>query len=91
MTPLIQRRQWLPVMTDLVGGQIDLGTIAPGAALPLIGIGKVVPLAMTSAARSPTLPQVPTTAKLGMQGFDADSWSGFRISRTPRNVPAAAP
>ncbi|MGV3569935.1 MAG: Bug family tripartite tricarboxylate transporter substrate binding protein [Ramlibacter sp.] len=74
------------VMTDLVGGQIDLGIIAVGPALEFIRGGKVVPLAVTSARRSPALPQVPSTAELGMKGFDAGSWSGFAV---PRKTPAA--
>lgn len=77
------------VMTDLVGGQIDLGIIAVGPALEFIRSGKVVPLAVTSAGRSPVLPQVPSTAELGMTGFDAGSWSGFAVPRrTPPEVVA---
>lgn len=73
------------VMTDLAGGQIDLGIIAVGPALEFIRAGKVVPLAVTSAKRSPALPQVPSVAELGMTGFDAGSWSGFAV---PRGTPA---
>lgn len=77
------------VMTDLVGGQIDVGIIAVGPALEFIRGGKVVPLAVTSAKRSPALPQVPSTAELGMTGFDAGSWSGFSVPRkTPPEVVA---
>lgn len=77
------------VMTDLVGGQIDLGIIAVGPALEFIRGGKVMPLAVTSAQRSPALPQVPTAAELGMKGYDAGSWSGFSVPRkTPPEVVA---
>lgn len=75
------------VMTDLVGGQIDLGIIAVGPALEFIRSGKVVPLAVTSGKRSPALPQVPTAAELGMKDFDAGSWSGFAV---PRKTPGEA-
>jgi tripartite-type tricarboxylate transporter receptor subunit TctC len=75
------------VMTDLAGGQIDLGIIAVGPALEFIRTGKVVPLAVTSAGRSPALPQVPSMAELGMEGFDAGSWSGLAV---PRKTPAEA-
>ncbi|QHE83924.1 Bug family tripartite tricarboxylate transporter substrate binding protein [Hydrogenophaga sp. BPS33] len=75
------------VMTDLAGGQIELGIIAVGPALEFIRNGTVVPLAVTSAVRSPALPQVPSTAELGMKGFDAGSWSGFSVPRkTPPEI-----
>jgi len=77
------------VMTDLVGGQIDAGIIAVGPALEFIRSGKVVPLAVTSARRSPALPQVPSIDELGMKDFDAGSWSGFAVPRkTPPDVVA---
>jgi tripartite-type tricarboxylate transporter receptor subunit TctC len=75
------------VMTDLAGGQIDLGIIAVGPALEFVRSGKVVPLAVTSARRSPALPEVPSCAELGMKGFDAGSWSGVAVPRkTPPDV-----
>lgn len=77
------------VMTDLAGGQIDVGIIAVGPALEFIRNGTVVPLAVTSAVRSPALAQVPSTAELGMKGFDAGSWSGFCVPRkTPPEIVA---
>ncbi len=72
------------VMTDLVGGQVDLGIIAVGPALEFIRSGKVVPLAVTSGKRSPALPDVPTLAELGMADLDAGSWSGLAV---PKNTP----
>jgi tripartite-type tricarboxylate transporter receptor subunit TctC len=75
------------VMTDLVGGQIELGIIAVGPALEFIRTGRVVPLAVTSKARSPALPQVPTMAELGLADLDAGSWAGFAVPRdTPQPV-----
>jgi tripartite-type tricarboxylate transporter receptor subunit TctC len=75
------------VMTDLVGGQIDLGIIAVGPALEFIRNGKVVPLAVTSHKRSPALPQVPSIAELGLADLDAGSWSGLAVPRaTPQAV-----
>lgn len=74
------------VMTDLVGGQIELGIIAVGPALEFIRAGKVVPLAVTSAKRSPALPQVPAFSELGMPELDAGSWAGLAV---PKDTPAA--
>ena len=77
------------VMTDLVGGQVDLGIIAVGPALEFIRGNKVVPLAVTSAKRSPALPDVPTLAELGMKEMDAGSWSGLVAPKaTPPEIVA---
>ncbi|MDE2604560.1 MAG: tripartite tricarboxylate transporter substrate binding protein [Burkholderiales bacterium] len=72
------------VLTDLISGQIDLGIIAVGPALAFIRTRKVVPLAVTSRKRAPTLPQVPSISELGQPDFDAGSWSGLVA---PRNTP----
>ena len=79
------------VMTDLVGGQVDLGIIAVGPALEFIRGNKVVPLAVTSAKRSPALPDVPSLAELGMKDMDAGSWSGLVAPKaTPPEIVAHA-
>jgi tripartite-type tricarboxylate transporter receptor subunit TctC len=74
-----------PVMTDLIGSQIDLGIIAVGPALEFIRTGKVVALAVTSKARSPALPKVPALSELGIPDLDAGSWAGFAV---PKGTPA---
>jgi tripartite-type tricarboxylate transporter receptor subunit TctC len=73
------------VMTDLVGGQIELGLIAVGPALEFIRSGKVVPIGVTSKARSPALPGVPAFTELGMPDLDAGSWAGLSV---PKGTPA---
>ncbi|MGY8524308.1 Bug family tripartite tricarboxylate transporter substrate binding protein [Paracidovorax citrulli] len=74
-------------MTDLVGGQIDICIIAVGPALEFIRGNKAVPLAVTSAKRSPPLPQVPAIAEFGQPDFDTGSWSGIAVpARTPQAV-----
>jgi tripartite-type tricarboxylate transporter receptor subunit TctC len=62
---------------DLVEGRIDLqfGTISP--ILALIRDGKLRPLAVTSAKRTPSLPGVPTVAESLLPGFDSSLWLGF--------------
>lgn len=74
------------VMTDLIGGTLDVGIIAVGPALEFIRSGKVVALAVTSKARSPALPKVPAMAELGLPDLDAGSWAGFAV---PKGTPAA--
>jgi tripartite-type tricarboxylate transporter receptor subunit TctC len=62
---------------DLVEGRIDLqfGTISP--ILALIRDGKLRPLAVTSAKRTDSLPNVPTVAETLLPGFDSSLWLGF--------------
>ena len=66
-------------MTDTVGGQVPLIFDALGPAMPYIQSGKVRALAVTSAARSPLLPQVPTLAESGVPGVDLQTWVGFVV------------
>ena len=63
--------------TDLVGGQVQVGFVVESSAIPLIQAGKLRPLAISSAARSPKLPDVPTVAESGYPGFDVVSWIGL--------------
>jgi tripartite-type tricarboxylate transporter receptor subunit TctC len=62
---------------DLVEGRIDLqfGTISP--ILALLRDGKLRPLAVTSAKRTDSLPNVPTVAEALLPGFDSSLWLGF--------------
>lgn len=75
------------MLTDLMGGQID-ATFGDLLVLqPQILAGKVRPLAVTSKARNPVLPDVPTMAESGYPGFEALSWQGlFAPAGTPADV-----
>jgi tripartite-type tricarboxylate transporter receptor subunit TctC len=59
--------------------------IALSAALPQIRAGKIVPLAITSASRAPTLPDVPTMAEAGVPNFVMYGWAMMFV---PSGVPA---
>ena len=65
-----------PLATDLLGGQIlmSFDTITP--VLPHIKAGKLRPLAVTTAKRSPALPVVPTLQEAGLKDFDIGTWFG---------------
>ena len=65
-----------PLATDLLGGQIlmSFDTITP--VLPHIEAGKLRPLAVTTAKRSPALPDVPTLQEAGLKDFDIGTWFG---------------
>ena len=71
----------------LLGGQIDSLFAITSTALPHIAAGRVRALAVTSRARSPLLPNVPTVAESGMPGFEAVTWFGFAVpTGTPRPI-----
>lgn len=63
-------------LNDLLGGQVDIFMGSVTTALPQIQAGALRALAVTSAQRSPQLPDVPTIAESGYPGFDAVTWFG---------------
>jgi tripartite-type tricarboxylate transporter receptor subunit TctC len=81
-----------PAQADFLGNQVPLMVDSVTAALPHIQSGRAVPLAVTSATRSPQLPNVPTVAESGVkgvQGFEAVGWLGLMAPRgTPPEVVA---
>ena len=66
-----------PLMIDAVGGQVPLAIGTVFLVQPHVKGGKVKPLAVTSAQRSPQMPDVPTVAEQGVPGFSALAWWGF--------------
>jgi tripartite-type tricarboxylate transporter receptor subunit TctC len=73
-------------LEDLLGGHIDVLSSNLPSVLPAIKSKLVVPLAMTTAERSPLLPEVPTFAEGGVKGIDVTSWYGMLA---PHGIPAA--
>lgn len=76
-----------PMLTDLIGGQ----TMATFNGLPsLVGQingGVLIPLAVGSATRSPSLPNVPTIAESGYKGFETSQWYGVLApAGTPKEI-----
>jgi tripartite-type tricarboxylate transporter receptor subunit TctC len=63
-----------PALTDLVAGHIPLMFGEPTPILPLMKDGKVRALAVSSATRLPTMPDIPTVAEAGVPGFNFVSW-----------------
>jgi tripartite-type tricarboxylate transporter receptor subunit TctC len=76
-----------PMLTDLLGGTIPMMFINQDAALPHVRAGKMRAIAVSSAARNPLYPDVPTIAEAGYKGFEALSWSGMSVAKgTPQAV-----
>ncbi|MBC7708837.1 MAG: tripartite tricarboxylate transporter substrate binding protein [Rhizobacter sp.] len=65
-----------PMTTDLLGGQIPVGIDVITAFVPLVKSGQLKALAVTSAKRSPLLPDVPTTAEAGYPKLRIDNYFG---------------
>jgi tripartite-type tricarboxylate transporter receptor subunit TctC len=76
-----------PGLTDLLAGQVQLMFNAIPPALPHMKSGRVRALAVTSAQRSASLPEVPTIAESGLPGYAYDSWFAiFAPARTPAAI-----
>jgi tripartite-type tricarboxylate transporter receptor subunit TctC len=74
-----------PVMTDLLGAQVDASFMNVNTAMPQILAGKLRALAITSAKRSPLLPAVPTMEEVGIKEANVYSWQAIAA---PRCLPA---
>ena len=74
-----------PAMADLLGGQVDATFMNINTGITNIKGGKLRALAITSAKRSPLLPDVPTMDELGVKGVTVYSWQAFAA---PKGLPA---
>ncbi len=76
-----------PAIIDVTGGQIDFMFATVAATSPLIKSGKLRALAVTSAERSPLLPDVPTVAEAHAPGYTAVEWNGILVpAKTPKTI-----
>jgi tripartite-type tricarboxylate transporter receptor subunit TctC len=78
-----------PAISDLLGGHIPVMFDSTIAIMPHIKSGKVKAIAITSAQRSPLLPDVPTFAESGVPAIESYAWYGlFAPAKTPKDVVA---
>ena len=76
-----------PMMQDLIAGNVDLAFDGMGTSAPQIKSGRLRPLAVSTATRSPLIPDVPTLTELGLQDFDVTTWYAMWVPRgTPREI-----
>jgi tripartite-type tricarboxylate transporter receptor subunit TctC len=74
------------VNTAILANQIQAGFVVPGTAMPLVQSGRVKALAVTSLAKSPVLPELPTIAEV-IPGFESSAWIGMVApAKTPKAV-----
>lgn len=76
-----------PSTTELISGQVSVGFPGIATVLPHIKVGRLRALAVTSAHRSPQMPEVPSVAEAGVPGYDATLWLGVVVPQgTPRPI-----
>ena len=76
-----------PLVTDLLGGQVQILLDAPPVSMSYVKAGRLKALAVTGAKRLAALPDVPTFDEAGLKGFDASGWQGVLV---PAGTPAPA-
>ena len=75
-----------PALTDLAGGQVALMFDTVLSAMPQVKAGRLKAIAVTSAQRAPSAPELPTVAEAaGLAGYEATAWNGLFV---PAGVPA---
>lgn len=76
-----------PSMTDLIGGQLDVIFSNFPESIAHVKAGKLRALAVTTEARHPAVPDVPTTAEAGLPGLLVENWTAVMV---PAGMPDAA-
>lgn len=75
-----------PALADLLGGHVTVMFASTASARPLVLAGRLRALGISTAKRSPAMPEVATIAESGVPGFQMTSWAGIVA---PRGTPAA--
>jgi tripartite-type tricarboxylate transporter receptor subunit TctC len=75
-----------PALTDLIAGHAQLMFATSASVIPYMKAGRLRALAVTTAQRSPSVPELPTVAEAGLPGFEATTWHGVVV---PAATPAA--
>ena len=76
-----------PAIQDVLSGQVQVFITTPPSVMGHVQAGKLKGLAVTSKARHPSMPTVPTTAEAGLKGFELEAWIGiFAPAGTPPDI-----
>jgi len=68
-----------PALTDVIAGQCQVMFATSASAIPYVKAGRLRALAVTTAQRSPSLPDLPTVAEAGVPGFESITWHGVVV------------
>jgi tripartite-type tricarboxylate transporter receptor subunit TctC len=86
-TTYVPYKQTMSALTDLLGGEVDFMTYDVTFLISQVRSGRVRMLAITSAARLATLPEVPTMVESGFPGYDLTPWWGVVVpAGTPKPI-----
>lgn len=72
------------VATAMIGGQLQLSMLPPALAMAQIRAGKLRAIGVTSSGRSPLVPELPSMAEAGVQGFNLEIWNAVAA---PNSLP----
>ncbi|MBR0670789.1 Bug family tripartite tricarboxylate transporter substrate binding protein [Neoroseomonas soli] len=76
-----------PMIQEIIAGRVEVGVDNLPSVIGHLREGRLRPLAVTTATRTPTLPDVPTTAEAGFPAVEATAWFGIAApARTPRAI-----
>ncbi len=76
-----------PALIDLIGGRLQFTFDSVLTSSPHVKAGKLRALGVTSATRSPVMPELPTIAEAGLPGYEASTWFGLVApAGTPRDI-----
>jgi tripartite-type tricarboxylate transporter receptor subunit TctC len=76
-----------PAVVALVGGQVSVGFATAPSVVQHVKGGKLRGLAVTSAQRSPSMPDLPTVSEAALKGYEAGTWYGMLVpAGTPKGV-----
>ena len=75
-----------PALTDLIGGQVDFMCDQTTNTTGQIKGGEVKAYAITTKARNPALPDVPTADEAGLPGFEVSVWHGLYVPPARRTI-----
>jgi tripartite-type tricarboxylate transporter receptor subunit TctC len=68
-----------PALTDLIAGQVQLMFATSASVIPYMKARRLRALAVTTAQRSPSVPELPTVSEAGLAGFEATTWHGVVV------------
>ena len=78
-----------PAAVAAMGGQVELTFLPTSVGTPFVKAGKLKALGISTAKRSPLLPDLPTIAESGVPGYEAEAWSGILApAGTPKEIVA---
>jgi tripartite-type tricarboxylate transporter receptor subunit TctC len=76
-----------PMMQDLIAGNVDMAFDGMGTSAPQIKAGKLKALAVSTPARSPIIPNVPTLKEVGVPDFEVTTWYAmWAVKGTPKEI-----